>query len=279
MKFIITTFALLCIASNANAISETCSDLEYAYPNDIPWVEYQDKEFIFTRQRYNSICVDSRGREFEYGTIQGVYTPIDEAGGGCSALCVEGTIADPARGCSSRPPADRLVGFEYSCANATCKCLYQRGTLSSQYQRCFHDINTSNNGRVSGQVVSTIPQPGETCYSLHTQPSSSSRKPAGTSICTYTPDYGCYETGRPTCCSEDDGENCPDFLTMCDNHAKGVTGFDYCTNSPDFSCYDANDGRPSCCSEPGGSMMNCPKTRPSCDSSSQSQMKYLRSNK
>ena len=90
MKIIITSFALVYAAtSTASADSDTCNNLDYAYPNDIPWVAYQGDDYIFTRQKYNSVCVDSQGREFEYGTFQGVYTPIDETGGGCSTVCVE----------------------------------------------------------------------------------------------------------------------------------------------------------------------------------------------
>jgi hypothetical protein len=65
------------------------------------------------RQKYNSICVDSQGRQFEYGTIQGEYTPIDEVGGGCSTACVEGVSSDQARGCYQRPPCILMVRYLY----------------------------------------------------------------------------------------------------------------------------------------------------------------------
>jgi len=150
--------------------------------------------------------------------------------------------------------------------------------------QCFHFMNTSNQG--TGQVYSTQPQQGETCYSLQIQSSSpppSPTPPVGTSICTYAPDYDCYQTGHPACCSENGGKDCPDYLTMCDNHAEGEGGFDYCTNAPDYDCYNTSDGQPSCCSEPGGSFMNCPQEQPGCDDdegpSQYMNMNYLRSSR
>ena len=273
MKIIVASFALVyATTSTAFASSHSCNDLDYSYPNDLPWVNYQGEDYIFTRQKYNSVCVDSHNREYEYGTIPGVYTPIDEAGGGCSTFCVEGTSSDSARGCNLRPPSNKLVGFQYDCESATCKCLYEAGTLNNQYSRCFDDMNTSNKG--NGQVSGTKGQQGETCYSVHIQ---STDPPVG-GICTYEPDWDCYKTGHPQCCSVDGGANCHDYLTMCDNYAEGMSGTDYCTNSPEYQCYNTYNGHPSCCSETGGPFMNCPKTQPACDGASQ-YVKYLRSNK
>ena len=179
MKIIITSFALVYATSTAvTAKSDSCSNMDYAYPRYIPSITYDSDSYIFTRQKYNSICVDSQGRQFEYGTIQGEYTPIDEVGGGCSTACVEGVSSDQARGCNQRPPSDMLVGFQYDCDAATCYCLYEAGTLGDQYSDCFDDMNTSNEG--SGQVYGTIPQQGETCYSLQIQVNT---PPVGTSIC------------------------------------------------------------------------------------------------
>ena len=139
-------------------------------------------EYIFTREKYNSVCVDSRGQQFDYGTIRGEYPPIDTTGSGCSTACVKGISVDKAKGCNQRPPSNRLVGFQYDCESTTCKCLYEAGTLGNQYSQCFDDMNTSNHG--SGQVYSTKPQQGQTCYSLHIQsnnpppsPTPSSRSP------------------------------------------------------------------------------------------------------
>jgi hypothetical protein len=223
------------------------------------------------------VCVDSHNIQFEYGTIPGVYTPIDEAGGGCSTFCVQGTSNNAARGCNQLPPSNKLVGFQYDCESATCYCLYQAGTLNDKYSQCFYEMNTSNKG--TGQVSGTTPQQGETCYSLHTQPTEPTPPPVG-GICTYTPDFDCYQNGHPPCCDEDGGASCPDYLTMCDNTAEGMAGTNYCTNAPDYQCYNTYDGQPSCCSEPGGPFMNCPKTAPACDNESASQfVKYLRASK
>jgi hypothetical protein len=184
MKIIVTSFALFYATSTASASSDSsCSKLDYAYPNDIPWVEYKGDDYIFTRQKYNSVCVDSNGKQFEYGTIIGEYPPIDTTGSGCSTACVKGISVDKAKGCNQRPPSNRLVGFQYDCERAECKCLYEAGTLSNQYERCFDDMNLSNQG--NGQVYGTKPQQGETCYSLYIQqdnPPPTPTPPVGASI-------------------------------------------------------------------------------------------------
>ena len=265
MKFSIASATILYYFSPASA-SSSCQDLDTAYPSQIPFVEYQNEDFIFTRQKYNSVCVDSRGNQFEYGEIAGIYPPINEPESGCSTACVKGVSVDQARGCNQRPPSNKLVGFEYDCSRATCKCLYEAGTLGNQYSQCFDDMNTSNKG--TGEVDRTTPQQGETCYSLYIQsnnPPPSPTPPVGTGICSYAPDYNCYSDGHPPCCKEDGGRNCPNYLTMCNNHAQGMSGFDYCTNAPDYQCYNTSNGHPSCCNEPGGSYMNCPKAQPACD--------------
>ena len=248
-------------ASASNSAS--CSNLSYAYPNVQP-VVYQGYQYSFYPYpgRYNTECVDSTGEPFEYGTIEGVYPSIDTPGGGCSTMCIEGYGRAEARGCSQRPPTTELVGFEYDCEQATCKCLYQVGTLNDYYSKCFDDINTSNQGNVYSnndqlENVYTLPKQGQTCYARDFEPSPS---PAGAGICTYTPDYECYKSGHPSCCDENDGEDCPDELTVCDNYPADFTGGDYCTYSPDYSCYE--DGWPQCCDE---NPLNCPRTKPSCD--------------
>jgi hypothetical protein len=125
-------------------------------------------------------------------------------------------------------------------------------------------------------VTKTTTKQGTTCYSLYIQPSNPpapqprkpTRKPTkmpsptprGQSICTRSPDYTCYKSGRPQCCSKKNGKDCPKEMTICDNYPEGMTGWNYCTNSPDYKCY--KDGRPSCCN---GNSMNCPKDKPKCD--------------
>ena len=87
------------------------------------------------------------------------------------------------------------------------------------------------------------------------------RKPTpnkvGSSICTRSPDYGCYKSGRPACCDSD--YTCPSFMTMCDNVASGVAGSNFCGSwAPDYGCWPSTDGRPPCCSKSGGAYVNCP---------------------
>ena len=155
------------------------------------------------------------------------------------------------------------MGYEYSCESATCYCLYNDGTLSNKYSRCFDSINTNDRGYTSDGTVSTITDTDRTCYRLHTQTQSVTTFPVespverpGSSICTRSPDYDCYKSGRPACCDSD--YNCPSFMTMCDNVSSGVGGHSVCTWSPDYGCWPDTHGRPPCCSEDGGDFINCP---------------------
>ena len=115
--------------------------------------------------------------------------------------------------------------------------LYEKDTLGSRYKNCFDDMNTSNKGK--GSVAGSTAQQGSTCYSLDVQPAPSPTPPGpapGSSICTYAPDYECYQTGWPACCSVNDGASCPDYMTICDNFPSGSAGTSYCTYSPDYTC-------------------------------------------
>lgn len=248
------------------------SSLDTCFPSSIPWVNYKGNDYIFSRMQYNSVCIDSKGKQYEWGTIQGVNPSIDTPGGGCSNFCVEGYSRAEARGCSSsqRPDTMSLVGFNYDCDKATCYCLYEKGTLSSKYDKCFDSMNTSNTGQ--GDVTRATTKQGTTCYSLYIQPSNppapSPKKPTsppGSSICTRSPDYNCYITGRPSCCSKNNGKNCPSEMTICDNYPEGYTGWSYCTDGPDYTCYKS--GWPSCCME---NELNCPRQKPACDSTKKS---------
>ena len=98
------------------------------------------------------------------------------------------------------------------------------------------------------------------------KPTKSPSHAPGSSICTRSPDYSCYKTGQPECCSHNGGRNCPSYMTMCNNYPAGYTGWNYCAYQPDLNCYP-NGGRPSCCSMSGGGTMNCPVNRPSCENS------------
>ena len=232
---------------------------DQCFPGNIPWVNYQGNDYIFSREKFNNICLDSEGMEYEWGAIEGLNPPIDEPGGGCSNVCVKGHGSFEARGCSSsqRPDPKNLVGFNYDCDEATCYCLYERDTLSSKYKKCFDEMNTSNMGK--GLVTRSSVKPKATCYSLYIQPSNPPA-PREPDICTREADYDCYKSGRPQCCDENDGKDCPDEMTICDNHAEGVSGWSYCTHGPDYDCYE--DGRPRCCRE---NSMNCPRNMPACD--------------
>lgn len=210
-----TSFALAYASSataSASASSDnTCDNVSVAYPSNLPWVNYEGNSYIFSRQKYNSVCVDPQGQEYEYGAIEGYYGSATP----CSTACVEGYSRAEQRGCSAnqRPPINNLVGFQYDCEAATCYCLYDRGTLGNQYEQCFDYMDTGYQG--SGPVSTTEAQYGETCYTVEIQSQSGPPGP-GSDYCNDAPDPGCYNTpdGHPSCCSQP-GDNCPPNKPPC----------------------------------------------------------------
>ena len=111
---------------------------------------------------------------------------------------------------------------------------------------------------------------------------------SGSSYCTYSADNSCYRNGWPKCCDAASGltvrmfifalslyppepiishfelsnEQCPLEQPMCDK----FNPENYCRFSPDYNCYPATNGLPSCCALQDG--INCPKTKPNCNLSS-----------
>ncbi len=276
-KFFILLSAASAFAEAERSVADTGTfelveqpSLDQCFPSSIPWVSHKGNDYIFSRMRFNSICVDNRERQYEWGAIEGVYYGTDDV---CASDCVKGYGRAEARGCSTsqRPDPKKLVGFNYDCDNATCYCLYERDTLSSRYSKCFDSMNTNDYG--GGNVYSTTTSPGATCYSLHIQPSNPpapkprkptrrpTRKPARQpEICTRELDYKCYKSGRPSCCDKNNGRDCPKEMTICDNHPEGKSGWNYCSFSPDYKCWKS--GWPSCCN---GNSLNCPRKQPGCD--------------
>lgn len=285
MKTSISAIAILFASSTSLATADTGNSLAQCFPDDIPWYTYEGNDYIFRRMKYNSVCVDSHGKQFDWGKVEGTWPPIDDPDGGCSSTCISGYGRGKQRGCTSMKP-DKLVGFNYNCDEAACYCLYEKHTWSGSDSPCFDSMDTSNHGH--GSVANTQVKQGSTCYSLDVQPAQVTPSPVtaspltpfptrtpSPSICVGKKDLDCYQSGYPACCSVDGGENCPSFLTMCDNHASGMTGTSYCTYPPAYGCYKKN-GRPSCCGEPGGDTMNCPKTKPDCDTAASKFVKFLR---
>ncbi len=184
--FLVASFALTYATSttaSASASSDnTCDNVSVAYPSNLPWVNYEGNYYMFTRQEYNSVCVDPQGQEYEYGAIEGYYGSATP----CSTACVEGYSRAEQRGCSAnqRPPLNNLVGFQYDCEAATCYCLYDSGTLGNQYEQCFDFMDTGYQG--SGPVSTTEAQYGETCYTVEIQSQSGPPGP-GSDYCTDAP--------------------------------------------------------------------------------------------
>jgi len=264
MKTIVNTVAILLASSTPLAVAteDNGLSLEKCYPS-VPDYTYQGKQYSFGRMKYNSVCVDSNSKQYQWGKIEGVWPPIDEPNSGCSKVCISGYGRGQARGCSSMKP-DKLVGYNYNCDEAACYCLYEKGTWSGNSSPCFDSMDTSNQGH--GVVSGTKANPGSTCYRVtDVEPAPTpAPQPRKKDICTGQKDYDCYKTGRPACCSSDEYE-CPDFMTMCDNHPERMSSPSYCVWSPDYKCYHM--GWPSCCSAPGGDIMNCPRDEhPPCES-------------
>ena len=120
MKTSYTILTIVLFTSNVSANKSTQNDwtLEQCFPS-VPWYSYEGTDYIFTREKYNSICVDSHGKQYQYGKILGVNPPIDEPNSGCSAACVSGYGRGEARGCTSMKP-EKLVGFNYNCDEDAC---------------------------------------------------------------------------------------------------------------------------------------------------------------
>jgi hypothetical protein len=224
---------------------------------------------MFKRQAYHTKCVDDQQRSFEYGALMGYYT----TGEPCATACVKGTTVSELKGCnaSDRPPLSALVGYEYDCDLGTCYCLYNHGTLSDKYSRCFDSMNRSGQGYIDNDsyYLHTATVKDRTCYNLSTQPADPGNRvatliptatpvPPPGGICTRSPDYGCYKSGRPACCNS--GYTCPSFMTLCDNAGAGTGGSSPCTWSPDYGCWPSTNGWPPCCDKDGGDFVNCPKT-------------------
>ena len=119
MKTTSSAIAILFASSIPFSTADSGWSLEQCFPDDIPWYTYQGKDYIFSRMKYNSVCVDSHEKDYQWGKVEGVNPPIDEPDSGCSDTCVSGYGRGQARGCTSMKP-DKLVGFNYNCNESAC---------------------------------------------------------------------------------------------------------------------------------------------------------------
>merc|ERR1711935_597757 len=87
----------------------------------------------------------------------------------------------------------------------------------------------------------------------------------GTSFCTYSPNYDCYDKGWPVCGASTSNE-CPEQQPGCeikagtDIDSNYAVGTSFCTYAPDYDCYDT--GWPECCE---GNSTECPEEQPGCE--------------
>ena len=78
-------------------------------------------------------------------------------------------------------------------------------------------------------------------------------KMVGTSYCTWSPDFDCFDAGWPACCAAGD---CPAEQPACEK----MVGTSYCTFAPDYDCYKT--GWPACCVV---GTVDCPDEQPACE--------------
>jgi hypothetical protein len=171
------------------------------------------------------------------------------------------------------------ISFFANCDTKTQCTKYGSNSCATIYKDCNKQCKWNPNAN-NGKGLCEYNKPGPTPRSPTRRPTRRpTRKPSpsppapGSSICTWgAPDYDCYITGRPECCSYNGGRNCPNYMTMCNNYPADETGWDYCTNQPNYSCYPGT-GQPACCNMKGGGTMNCPRQKPGCSRKS----RFLRS--
>eukprot|EP00985_Skeletonema_marinoi_P007650 scaffold3388_cov114-Skeletonema_marinoi.AAC.3 len=158
------------------------------------------------------------------------------------------------------------IGFA-NCSTKTQCTKYGQNSCETIYEDCNKQCKWN-----CTQNICAKNSPGPSPRSLTRKPTRKpTKKPSppsptpGSNICTRSPDYSCYKTGQPECCSYNGGRNCPSYDTLCNNYPEGYTGWDYCAYQPNYNCYP-NGGRPSCCFMSGGGTMNCPISQPPCES-------------
>jgi len=142
-----------------------------------------------------------------------------------------------------------ITGNNYCVWSADYSC-YQSGWPSC----CSDDPDNCPKQQPQCDVVTEAPTASPTMA-----PTTEAPVVSGNSYCVWSPDYSCYQSGWPSCCS-DDPDDCPKQQPQCDNAP--IAGASYCTFAPDYSCFE--NGWPSCCDAEGNT---CPRDQPGCDNS------------
>lgn len=197
--------------------------------------------------------------------------PVDGEQGASRSLAADfdlGTQMQMMRGAEESEEKENLapgllgavqIGF-VNCNTKTQCTKYGQNSCETIYNDCNKQCMWNSSQNIC--AYNNGPTPRSPTRKPTKKPSPS---PPGSSICTRSPDYSCYTTGQPECCSYNGGRNCPSYDTMCNNYPEGYTGWNYCTSQPNYNCYP-NDGYPSCCFMSGGGTMNCPINQPPCGS-------------
>ncbi len=69
------------------AADETCPSNDITFPGE-QWVNYDGTSYIFRRDQFHTVCVDSDNQAYQYGALTGYYT----TGELCASACVEGKL-------------------------------------------------------------------------------------------------------------------------------------------------------------------------------------------
>lgn len=181
------------------------------------------------------------------------------------------------RGQTCRYPNDDDCRDDEFCKVETGDCRKRSTTISGKCtekpEMCTLDYNPVCG--CDGETYGNACQADGYGVSIVSEGECNTRTRPGSSYCTWSPDYDCYEEGWPKCCGDDD-QPCPDSQPRCD---KGAPGWDYCAWEPDYDCY--SNGHPKCCQRFQGT--NCMTDKPYCDNPTENsedgfKVKFLRSN-
>ena len=127
------------VGENVDFNEECTFDPTECVPEDRPRPVRNGERFRFTMMGGdNATCTDIDGTPYEYGQFDNVDTSTQ-----CSEACVNDV--DDAL-------AHSLEGFDLSCDDRICRCLFNRGSLTSSNRGVFdtYSINYSGEGPIAG---------------------------------------------------------------------------------------------------------------------------------
>jgi len=85
--FQLTVMRCFFFFSTATTPYETCPSNDITFPGE-QWVNHDGTSYIFRRDQFHTVCVDSDNQAYQYGALTGYYT----TGELCASACVEGKL-------------------------------------------------------------------------------------------------------------------------------------------------------------------------------------------